>query len=260
MPITSPFLIQLDSYQGPVDLLLYLVRKNEVEIGEIPLSLIIQQFFDYLDLLEQLHMDQAGEFLVTASILLEIKTKFLLPRQEEAELAEEVHLEKERLVEQLLEYKQFKDLASILGDQGEEQQKRFERQGVEVFSQKQGVADQPIQEVELWDLVSAFGRIIREKTKPPLPQTYSDDTPIHIFVEKLHQRIATSGKILLSDLFEDGQHKSTMIGIFLAVLELIRHHSVLALQEKDFGEIILTTGEDFKKELKLPHSQSDYSS
>src|SRR5262249_50851463 len=149
----------LDTFRGPLDLLLYLVKRNEVDICDIPIAKVAEQFFDYLNLLQAIDVETAGDFLVMASTLMEIKSKMLLPRTDEA--AEEEADPRLELVRQLIEYKKFKDAATVLEVQAERQQTRLPRLPVDTPAVL-SPAQQPLHRVELWDLVSAFGRLMRE--------------------------------------------------------------------------------------------------
>ena len=153
------FRVDLNIFRGPLDLLLYLVRKHEVEIVDIPISLITDQYLEYLEVIEQLDVDAVGDFLAVASMLIEIKSQQVLPRCDEVE--EAVEDPREELVRRLLEYKAYRDAASVLDEQSRQWQQRYPRIGSDLPPRQRDLAEEPIREVELWDLVSAFGRIIR---------------------------------------------------------------------------------------------------
>ena len=231
------FSVQLEIFRGPLDLLLYLVRKHEVEITEIPICTITEQYLAYLEILEQLDVNAVGDFLEMASTLIEIKSRLVLPRAGE----EEVELEDPRqdLVERLLEYKKFRDAASMLEEQSRDWQQHFARQANDLPPRQRNLADQPIHEVELWDLVSAFSRILRENQAQRPSNIVYDDTPIHVYMEQILEMLQRDGRVAFSHLFQPGMHKSSMIGVFLAILELVRHHNVLCEQNDLFGDIWL---------------------
>jgi segregation and condensation protein A len=231
------FSVDLDIFRGPLDLLLYLVRKHEVEIVDIPIGIITDQFLAHIELLEQLDVNAVGDFLDMASNLIEIKSRMVLPRGDE----EQAELEDPRqdLVRQLLEYKKFRDAASLLEEQSRDWQQRFTRQADDLPSRKRDYAAEPIHEVELWDLVSAFSRILRDNESQKPSSIVYDDTPIHVYMQQIHESLADRGRLPISELFLPGMHKSQMIGIFLAVLELVRHHNVHCDQNDLFGEMWL---------------------
>jgi segregation and condensation protein A len=236
------FRINLDIFRGPLDLLLYLVRKHEVEIVEIPIATITDQYLEHLAVVEQLDVNLVGDFLEMASTLIEIKSRMVLPRGGEEE--EVVEDQRQDLVRRLLEYKQFKDAASILEERSRAWQERFPRTTSELTARSRDIADEPIQELELWDLVSAFGRIMRDYHVATPSNIVYDDTPIHVYMSRIHDRLRKEQRVAFGDLFEAGMHKSALIGMFLAVLELIRHHGVRAEQQELHAEIWLLANDE----------------
>jgi segregation and condensation protein A len=243
------FQIDLTTYRGPLDLLLYLVRKHEVEIVDLPIALITEQYLAYLELVETLDLGAVGDFLELASTLVEIKSRSVLPHNEE----EDAPLEDPRnqLVEQLLEYKKYKDAASMLEERSRQWQKRYPRQADDLPPRRIDPSEQPIQEIELWDLVSAFGRVMRDSRASQPSNIVYDDTPIHTHMRRIHDRLMSQGRVAFSEMFEAGMHKSALIGVFLAILELVRHHSVRTDQPEEHGEIWILPGEQFDPQLDL---------
>ncbi len=154
------FRVDLNVFRGPMDLLLYLVRKHEVEIVDIPIAVITDQYLEYLAVIEQLDVNAVGDFLGMASLLIEIKSQQVLPRCDEVD--GELDDPRQELVRRLLEYKKYRDAASMLEERGRSWQQRYSRLSTDLPRHERDMADEPIQEVELWDLVSAFGRIMRE--------------------------------------------------------------------------------------------------
>jgi segregation and condensation protein A len=238
------FRVDLQIFRGPLDLLLYLVRKHEVEILDIPIAMITDQFLSHLSVLEQLDVNAVGDFLEMASTLVEIKSRMLLPSEDEIE--EPLDDPRQELVRQLLEYKRFKDAASILEERSRAWQERFPRLSTDLPPRQRNLADEPIHEVELWDLVSAFGRIMREQPEARSTNIVYDDTPIRVYMSRIRERLVGQGHMSLGELFQPGMHKSTLVGLFLAILELVRHHSVQAEQQGMFGEIWLRPGPDVR--------------
>ena len=243
------FRVDLDVFRGPMDLLLYLVRKHEVEVVDIPIAVIADQFLGYLEVIEHLDVNSAGDFLATAATLVEIKSHQVLPRADEIE--DDLEDPRKELVRRLLEYKRFRDAGSILEERSRAWQQRFPRLASDLPPRERNLAEEPIHEVELWDLVSAFGRIIRdtELTKPS--NIVYDETPIHVYMSRTHARLKEQGRLAFRDLFEPGMHKSTLIGIFLAVLELVRHYKAKVQQNELFGEIWLSILDDSPESLDL---------
>jgi segregation and condensation protein A len=229
------FRVDLDVFRGPLDLLLYLVRKHEVEITDIPISLITDQYLEYLTLLEQLDVNAVGDFLDMASLLVEIKSQQVLPRGDEVE--EDLEDPRQELVRRLLEYKKYRDASSVLEERGRAWQQHFPRLGGDLPAGQRDLADEPVHEVELWDLVSAFGRIVRENVAVKPSSIVYDDTPIHVYMERIHARLTERGQLAFSNLFDASMHKSSLVSIFLALLELVRHRHVRVDQNRLFGEI-----------------------
>lgn len=237
------FRVELQTFRGPLDLLLYLVRRHEIPVTEISLAEITDQFLEYLEVLRELDLGSVGEFLEVASTLVEIKSKQVLPRvEEEPEVLEEPH----ELVQRLLEFKQYRDAASLLEDRAAKWQRHCPRVAPDAPSGPVDPAQQPIREVELWDLVSAFTRIMREARAVQPPNIVYDETPLDVYMDRILERLAHRPRIPFSELFEPGLHKSALIGIFLAMLELVRHHGVVAEQPDGQGEIWLSPGPSFQ--------------
>jgi segregation and condensation protein A len=226
--------VELEIFKGPLDLLLYLVKRNEVDICDIPIAKIAEQFLEYINVIQMLDVDWAGEFLVMAATLLEIKSRLLLPRPEEmAEAEEDPRLE---LVRQLIEYKKFKDAAALLEEQAERQQSRLARLPIEIPSAPDP-AQQPLQHVELWDLVSAFGRLMRETSALQPRQIVMDETPIQVHMDRILQLLREQGRLVFASLFTPPYTRGRLLGLFLAILELIKSRQIQAEQPEPFGAI-----------------------
>lgn len=249
------FRVDLDIFRGPLDLLLYLVRKHEVEISEIPIATITDQYLEYLGVLEQLDFAAVGDFVALASTLIEIKSQQVLPRADEVQDA--IEDPRQDLVRRLLQYKQYRDTASMLEERSRAWQEHYPRLASDLPPRERDLAGQPIEEVELWDLVSAFGRIIRESTAVKPSNIVYDETPIHVYMAQIQQRLLARGQLAFSDLFEPGMHRSKLVGIFLAVLELVRHHHLHVEQNRSFGEIWLLPEQNCRAPLD-PASVSNY--
>lgn len=234
------FRVDLDIFRGPLDLLLYLVRKHEVDATDIPIAAVTEQFLEHVSVLEQIDVNLAGDFLELAGTLIEIKSRMVLPQGGEEEPLEDP---RQDLVRQLLQYKRYRDAASMLDERSRAWQERFARLANDLPPRSLDPAEQPIHEVELWDLVSAFGRIMRERQALVATSIVYDETPIHVYMDRIHHRLAEQGRIALSDMFQPQMHKSAMVGIFLAVLELVRHHTVRAEQNVLFGEVWVVAGQ-----------------
>ena len=236
-----PFQVELTEFRGPLDLLLFLVRKQEVEIIEIPIAPITEQFLQYLEVLQELDVNGVGDFVEMASTLIEIKSRSVLPHAEEIE--EPLEDPRQDLVRRLLEYKRFKDAASMLEERGKAWQEHFPRLASDVPERPRNPAEEPIREVELWDLVSAFGRILREQAANSPSNIVYDDTPIEVYMQRIHDELRQAGRLSMSGLFRPYTNRSTLVGLFLATLELVRHHGVHLEQGELFDEIWILPGE-----------------
>ncbi|MBI5864610.1 MAG: segregation/condensation protein A [Planctomycetes bacterium] len=234
--MSTEYRVQLDIFSGPLDLLLFLLKRDELDIQDIPIVRITDQYVAYVRLLENLDPNTAGDFLVMASTLIEMKSRALLPtpplegdnEEEDARLA---------LVKQLLEYKRFKDAARSLGTSADDRSKRFTRQPTDLPAELRGVE---LEEVEVWDLLSAFGRVMTAIGRGPgVHEVRYDDTPLETYVEEISAALLAKSAIPFHALFEDRTSRAEIVGLFLALLELIRRRRVRAEQEKSFGVIYL---------------------
>lgn len=240
--MSGTYRVELDIFTGPLDLLLYLVRRNEVDIVDLPIALLTRQFRDFLEVLQHLDLDLVGDFVVMASTLAEIKSRSVLPSQNEEDVPVEHTSEsnpRSDLIQQLLEYKRFKEASSALQEQAAEWQERYPRLADErPVSSKDPAADR-IKEVELWDLVSALGRVLKRKEVDTESKIRYDETPIHKYVDQIGTLVREQGTVNFSSLFGEEIIRSKIIGMFLAILELIRHHGFRAEQPDEEGEIVL---------------------
>ena len=237
------FRVDLEVFRGPLDLLLYLVRKHEVEIVDIPVAPITDQFLAYLAVLEEFDVNRVGDFIEMASTLIEIKSRMVLPRGDEVQ--GEIDDPRQQLVERLLEYKKFKDAATMLEERSRSWQQRLPRLSNDLPPRRTNLAEQPLRELELWDLVSAFGRVVRDNAASRPSNIVYDETPIHVYMRRILARLARDGRVSFGDLFTPDMHKSTQVGIFLAMLELVSHHHIRAEQNTLFGEIWVLPGANF---------------
>jgi segregation and condensation protein A len=229
----ADYRVNLDIFAGPLDLLLYLVRKEEVDIYDIPIAKITDQYIRYIEMLKSLDIDLAGDFLVMASTLMQVKSAMLLPKAEPDQLqADDLTDPRVELIRQLLEYKKFKDAANLLGTAADETKKRFPRPGTIVEQLKAPDAEPTIdiEQVSVWDLLEAFDSIM-EATGASLDISHiKDDTPIDLYQIEILHRLQTEGRMSFERIFESKPDRVVMIGLFLALLELIREKLVWAGQ------------------------------
>jgi segregation and condensation protein A len=249
------FRVELDYFRGPLDLLLYLVRKHELDVCDLPIALVTEQYLTYLEVLEKLDVNEVGDFLEVASTLIEVKSQMVLPRGgEEAETWDDP---RDQLVERLLEYKKYKDAASMLDERSRDWQQQYSRMANDVAPREIDSSHQPIREVELWDLVSAMGRILRDSQVATPATIVYDDTPIQVYMQRIHGRLASDRRVAFSNMFQPGMHKSAIVGVFLAILELARHHGVRTEQNDLHGEIWIVPGEQFDPSAAITGEQNE---
>ncbi len=227
--------IKLEIFEGPMDLLLHLIKKHELNVYDIPIALITQQYLEYIDLMKSLDMEIAGEFLVMASTLTHIKSKLLLPPPENPEAEEDGIDPRAELVRRLLEYKRFKEAANSLEDKEEAWSQVYTRPGDSV--PEPPADDEPLLfDFHLFDLLSALKDVMAR-----VPDTRFEITAETVSVtEKISQilaRLESVDSILFTDLFEGSSSRVQVIGTFLALLELIKTRVVKAFQIEQFGAI-----------------------
>lgn len=227
--------VSLHSFHGPLDLLLYLVRRNEVDIHDIPIAVVADQFLETIKVVQNLDIELVGDFLVMAATLMEIKVRGLLPSEAQTDEAEGPD-PRRQLVKQLLEYRRFKDAAAALEQRAESHQTRVPR--VPPHEPSTNGAP-PVRAVELWDLVSAFGRLMRE-TQGLQPKTITiDDTPQEVYERQILEIVRAGTRVNFRDVFAPPWTRTRLIGLFLAILELIKNHAIELEQLEPFGEIWL---------------------
>ncbi len=246
----SAFRIELPAYRGPLDLLLYLVRRHEVNLTEMSLAKVVDQYADYIEVLKELDLGDVGDFIDLASTLVELKSQAVLPKVVDPADEEEITDPQEELVERLLQYREIRDAAAVLEEMGNRWQQRYQRMSDDLPKRRVDLGDQPIADLEIWDLVSAFGRIMREAAGPPQTEVIYDDTPIHVYMQRIHNRLGQFDRFPLLDLIEGGIHKSSLIGWFLATLELTRHHGAVVEQDSH-GDIYVVRSANYSDELSV---------
>lgn len=243
--------VHLDVYDGPLDLLLYLIRRDELDIHDIPISRITDSYVQYVNRLREtdaLDINTAGEFLVMAATLMEIKSATLLPRPVEepgapgADNSAAAQLTDPRadLVRQLLEYKRFKDTARLLERKQEDHAQRFPRHPAGTPG-----ADEPppldMEEVQIWDLLEAFSKLMSEVgvRGPRQHEVVYDDTPMDLHAADIEDRVRREHKLTLRELIVGRKSRSEMIGVFLAILEMVRQRRIsLGMSEGSEIEIL----------------------
>jgi len=229
--------VKLAQFEGPLDLLLHLIRKNEVSIYDIPIAVITAQYLETIGLMQELNLDVAGEYLVMAATLIHIKSKMLLPRPETgAGVDGEEEDPRDALVRRLLEHEKFKAAAGLLHEREELRAAQWMRSDGSVAAIA-GDDYEPELEVDLFSLISAFQAVVqRAKTRPKvlLPP---EQLPVETRIEQLLARLSETEAMGFEDLFADVNDRPGLIVTFLALLEMIRLKLVRVFQSGSFGPI-----------------------
>jgi segregation and condensation protein A len=230
--------IKLEIFEGPMDLLLHLIKKHELDIYSISIALITQQYLEYLDLMKSLDMEIAGEFLVMASTLTHIKSKMMLPPPENPEAEEDGVDPQAELIRRLLEYKSFKEAAGSLENKELTWSNIYTRQAELPPSITGGTAeDEPLLfDFHLFDLLAALKDVMARVPDASFDIT-SDSVSITEKISHILMRIEAADSLLFADLFEGSSTRGQVIATFLALLELIKTRVVKAFQVEQFGAI-----------------------
>jgi len=227
--------IKLELFEGPLDLLLYLVKRDHLNIYDIPIARVTEQYLVYLELMKFLDLNIAGEFLVMAATLMQIKSKMLLPAEESVQTQEGQLDPREELIRQLLEYERFKEIAEDLRKKEQDQQDIFKRPKVK----EDRIPDEPAAyfEASIFDLINAFSKALEETPKELFYDIIKDEFTIEEKIHDILHFLLLRTSVSLSELFSQAKNKIEIIVTFLAILELIRLKEIIACQKELFGEI-----------------------
>jgi segregation and condensation protein A len=245
--VSSPLNIHLEHYEGPLDLLLDLIRKQQIDIKDIPIATITSQYLEYIDTAREMDMDLGSDFVYMAATLIHIKSKMLLPRDPALEKDGDAFEDpRQELVDRLLEHERFKNAAEML------QQKRLIEENVwsnphvkEFLSE----GDDPGLNITLFDLVKAFGEIIERAKNRPTYEVEASDVTVSDMIRYLRDQFIEAGPdrpVFILRVFERQRTRRAMIALFLAVLEMVRMQAVVVAQKDLFGEIALTRHGNFE--------------
>jgi segregation and condensation protein A len=230
--------IRLDEFEGPLDLLLHLIKKNEINIYDIPIALIAKQYLDYISMMKTLNLVVAGEFLVMAATLIHIKSRMLLPVEadgdEEDEAGEDPRAE---LVRRLLEYKQFKEAAGALVQRGQQWREVFQRGQILNLSPNE---DGVLLELTLFDLVDALQGVLQRVPAKTLVEVTADHLTVKDRMNSILERLEQESSLPFDTLFLPDEGRLVVIVTFLGLLELMRIKLVRAFQAEAFGPILLS--------------------
>ena len=242
--LTPPPPVKLEVYEGPLDLLLDLIRKQEIDIYDIPIARITQQYLDYLRTMEELNIDLGGEFVFMAATLIYIKSRTLLPPDPNAP-PEELEDPRMELVHQLLEHEQFKNAAQMLQSKRMLEEAMWSEPGIREFSEAE---DEPGLAVSVFDLISAFREILeRAKTRVPLT-IQREEVTVAEMIEHVRDVLATRrGSVRLDDLAAGFISRQALVALLLALLEMVRLHAVLLRQKELFAPVTIERSRHFDR-------------
>ncbi|HET8547737.1 MAG TPA: segregation/condensation protein A [Bryobacteraceae bacterium] len=253
--MSSPLNFQLEQYEGPLDLLLDLIRKQQINIYDIPIARITAQYMDYMNRAAALDMELGAEFVYMAATLIHIKSKMLLPRDPELEKIAPEEDPRTELVERLLEHEKYKNAAEML------QQKRMVEEAAwsnprmrEFISEDEG----PGLAVTIFDLVQTFQTVLERAKNRPTYDVARDDVTVPDmirFVRSVLERAPRSKKISVLELFDQQRSRRAMICLFLALLELVRRQAVALEQTDAFGDIAVRRSATFSEAFQTEQTE-----
>jgi segregation and condensation protein A len=238
----APPPVKLEIYEGPLDLLLDLIRKQEINIYDIPIAKITQQYLDYLRLLEEMNIDVAGEFILMAATLIYIKSRMLLPPDPTAPPEEQEDPRRE-LVHRLLEHEQFKNAAQMLQSKRLLEDATWSQPGINEFVEAE---DEPGLTVTVFDLISVFREVLERAKKRPQLEIQREEVTVAQMIEHVKQvLLAQSRPVCLEDLLAGYVSRQALIALFLALLEMVRLRAILLRQRELFGPITVHKNKRF---------------
>ena len=233
-----PYQVRIENFEGPLDLLLHLIKKHEINIYDIPIALIAQQYLEYIEAMKSFNLNVAGDFLVMAATLLQIKSKMLLPVDEAAQDEDDGPDPREELVRRLLEYKAYKEAAYQLDGQEKMWREIFSRTPA---SPEPAVSDEtPLDNVSLFDLVDALQQILNRNLGKKLIEIICDNLTVRERMNLILEMLEGKESVSFADLFDPASHRLVVIVTFLAMLELIRLRVTRVFQAESFGPILVS--------------------
>lgn len=238
--------VKIDAFEGPLDLLLHLIEKAEVDIYDISVAEITNQYIAYIHSMQELELEIASEYLVMAATLLHLKSKMLLPQQEEnlepADVSESDEIQtREELIERLLEYKKYKQVAMKLREKEVERSKIYTRPAENLSMYIQEGEVNPVANISLYHLLDVFYRVLNRRKGAPPAKIERDEVSIEKKMEEITNILARKRHVLFSQLLLDARHKSEVITTFLAILELIKKQLIICHQRKLFDDISIVS-------------------
>jgi segregation and condensation protein A len=237
--------VKVEVYEGPLDLLLDLIRKQQLNIYDIPIAKITQQYLDYLRLMEELNVDVAGEFILMAATLIYIKSRMLLPPDPSASDEEQEEDPRAELMHRLLEHEQFKNAAEMLQSKRMVEDATWSHPGIDEFSEAE---DEPGLAVSTFDLISAFREILERAKKRPPMEIQREEITVHEMLEHTKQVLrGRSGPVPLEDLAAGYLWRQALIALLLALLELVRLRAIQLRQKDLFAPITVVKSKQFEE-------------
>jgi segregation and condensation protein A len=237
--------VQLPVFEGPLDLLLYLIKKEELNIYDIPIARITGEYLEYMDVMKLLDLEIAGEFILMAATLMHIKSKMLLPVETKEEEVLEKQDPREELVRKLLEYKKFKEAAGELNDMRLKKRDSFTRLGKAQAPLREG--EEVYFEASLFDLITAFSKVLKEVPKGVFHKIVKDEYTVSDKIHEILHRLVKNSAIYFSELFKNAKDRGEVVAIFLALLELVKVKEVIVKQKAPFAEIELIRNAEWQK-------------
>lgn len=233
----SPYKVTLGVFEGPLDLLLHLIRENEIDIYDIPIVKVTEQYLAYLTIMEAMDLDVAGEWLVMAATLLEIKSRMLLPKEQvDAESEEEQIDPRLELVERLIEYEKFKSAAELFREREEERSRIFGRGALELNLELKPTFE--LENITAIDLLGVLQRILNDAGDEPVTSIQRRKITVRMRMREIQRKIIeAAGQLVFEDLFEDAVGRVEIVITFLALLELLKSQFVKVKQAKAFAPI-----------------------
>ena len=228
--------VKLEEFEGPLDLLLFLIKKNEIDIYDIPIANITEQYLGYIELMELMDLDIAGDFLVMSATLMHIKSKMLLPPEERPSEEPEEEDPRAELVRRLIEYKAFKEAAGQLQSLESRQRDLFHRPG-DMDALQVDSAGERYFEASLFDLISAFSVVLSNIPKETFLEVIKEHVTVEQKIRDILQLLSEKTSFSVKAVFEQAKSKVEIVVTFLALLELMKTHSILAVQKELFGDI-----------------------
>lgn len=236
--------LKLDVFEGPLDLLLYLIKKDDIDITDIPISQVTDQYMQYIEMMQMLDLDIVGDFLVMAATLMQIKSRMLLP-PDPSEVEEEEVDPRDELARRLLEYKKFKEIAEALKEKEELRRDLFARVvDAQAVQNLRDEAKEVYFEASLFDLISALSEALRKTPEEVIHEIITEEHTVEQKIHDVLHLLLDTPAVRLNDLFAKSKNKIEVIVTFLAVLELIRLKEVRAVQQGPFADIEIMRNTD----------------